>query len=147
MTTIQRTALVPFSAAQMYELVNDIERYPEFLPWCSAVDIDARNAAAGTVDATLHVAKGPIRQQVSTRNLMIENQRIGMNLKDGPFRALEATWLFDDVPGGGCQVSFNMAYEFKNFILQKTLGIMFDEVANTLVDAFCKRARALYPSG
>lgn len=140
MTSIKRTALVPYSPAQMFALVNDIERYPEFLPWCRQARVLSRDGER--VQASLTVAKGPLHYQFSTANTLQPDTRIDMQLLEGPFRSLHGVWRFVPIPGGGCQVDLALEFEFHNRILHRTMGRLFEEIAGTLVDAFCRRAHA-----
>jgi ribosome-associated toxin RatA of RatAB toxin-antitoxin module len=142
MTEVRRSAIVPHSAEQMFELVNDIERYPEFLPWCTRATVHEREAES--VRATLVLAKGPLHQQFSTRNTLIPGRSIEVYLVEGPFRHLYGRWRFDPIQGGGCQVTFRLDFEFKNKLIQHSFGRIFEHVANTLVKAFCERAREVF---
>ncbi len=142
MKQVRKSALVPYSAGQMFDLVNGVEHYPEFLPWCSAVRVLARNAHS--VKATVSLAKGSLRQSFTTQNAMEAGRRIEMRLIEGPFKHLHGLWLFHPLDEAGCEIVLSMQYEFSNGILALAFGHAFDQVANTLVDAFCKRARDLY---
>ena len=142
MPTIQRSALVPHSAQQMYQLVNDIEAYPEFLPWCSGAQIleDSESVRVARVD----ISKGPLEQHFTTRNELQNGQRIQLALVEGPFRQLQGHWEFSAIGDQGCRVSFEIEFSFKSTLMEKTLGPVFNEICTRLVDAFVTRAKQLY---
>lgn len=141
MTRIMRSALVPFSPTQMYELVNTIEDYPEFLPWCAGTQILSRSATE--IQATVHVAKGIFHKSFTTTNRLLPNQRIEMRLVQGPFSHLEGTWEF--IPTAqGTQVTLNLSFEFANRLATLTLGPLFQQIASSMVQAFTQRAYQVY---
>lgn len=142
MKQVRKSALVPYSVEQMYELVDGVERYPEFLPWCAAVRVLARNPHS--VRATVALAKGSIRQSFTTHNVMEAGRRIEMRLIEGPFKYLHGVWSFHPVGEAGCEVVLSMQYELSSGVLALAFGHAFNHVASTLVDAFCSRARDLY---
>ena len=144
-TRIQRSALVPFSAAQMFDLVADVESYPAFLPWCRAARVHSRDERE--VEATLEIAKGPLHKSFTTRNTMWHASRIDIRLVRGPFRHLDGRWVFEDLGEAGSRVSLEMHFDVAGALLRRTLGPLFAEVANALVGAFCRRARAVYGGG
>ena len=143
MATISRSALVMFSPAQMYDLVNDIAAYPQFLPWCVAskvLDVSERE-----ISAMLDVRKGMLKYQFSTQNTLTPNAAIDMHLIDGPFKHLEGHWKFDMIGDNqGCRVSLEMDFEFSNRLLSTSLGPIFSQITGSMVDAFCQRAQAIY---
>jgi ribosome-associated toxin RatA of RatAB toxin-antitoxin module len=141
---IQRSALVPFSAQRMFDLVSDVRSYPEFLPWCRRASVIYEDAQQ--MQATLEIAKGPLRKSFTTRNRLRAPRRIEIELVEGPFRRLDGCWTFEDLPGDGARVSLDMQFEVAGALLRRTLSPVFGEIANTLVDAFCRRARTLYGS-
>ena len=148
-TRIERSALVPYLPQQMFDLVADIEAYPRFLPWCAGARIEDRTQVSGetqAVVATLDLARGPLRKSLTTRNAMTAPEAIEMSLVRGPFRDLSGRWEFADV-GGGTRISLRMDFEITNPLLRRTLGPIFGEIANTMVDAFCRRAEAVYGPG
>lgn len=126
----------------MFDLVADVESYPQFLPWCRGACVVA--CADGDVEATLEIAKGPLRKSFTTRNRLFPGQRIDLRLVEGPFRHLEGHWVFEDLGGGGAKVSLQLDFDVGGSLLRRTLGPVFGEIANTLVDAFCRRARSVY---
>ena len=140
--TVSRSALVPYAASDMYALVADVEKYPGFLPWCC----DARIRVPGedTVEACLAVGRGPVRKTFTTRNVMTRDSRIDIELIDGPFKHLHGCWQFVALDGAGCRIALNLEYELSNALLRRTLGPLFSEIANTMVDAFCRRAKERY---
>ena len=133
---------MPFGAAQMYDLVADVGAYPRFLPWCRAATVHTANERG--MEATLEIAKGPLRKRLRTRNVLSPNDRIEIRLVEGPFRRLEGCWRFEDLGDAGSRVSLEMRFEVAGGLLARTLGPVFGEIANTMVDAFCRRARAVY---
>ncbi len=133
---------MPYRAAQMYDLVADVGAYPRFLPWCRAATVHAANERG--MEATLEIAKGPLRKRLRTRNVLSPNDRIDIRLVEGPFRRLEGCWRFEDLGDAGSRVSLEMRFEVAGGLLARTLGPVFGEIANTMVDAFCRRARAVY---
>ena len=140
-TRVSRSALVPQSASLMYQLVADIEAYPHFLPWCADATIHKRSALE--VVATLSLAKGPVRKAFSTRNTLHPEQRIELQLLDGPFKSLQGEWNFAQLGDDGSRVQLELEFEFSSRLLAMTVGPIFNEIANTMVQAFCDRARAL----
>ena len=143
--TVSRSALVPYRARDMYELVADVERYPGFLPWCRSASV--HGSAPDTVEASLEIGRGPIRKTFTTRNVMTPGTRIDMHLVDGPFKHLQGCWQFVAMDDSGCKVALDLEFELSNAILRKTFGPVFHEIANTLVEAFCRRAGELYGKG
>jgi ribosome-associated toxin RatA of RatAB toxin-antitoxin module len=127
----------------MFALVADIEKYPGFLPWCCNARV--RVPGADTVEASLEFGRGPIRKTFTTRNVMTRDSRIEIGLVDGPFKRLQGCWQFIALDGGaGCRIVLDLEYELSNALLRRTLGPLFSEMANNMVDAFCRRARELY---
>lgn len=139
---VSRSALVHFSAAQMFGLVDDIERYPEFLPWCSGTRVTQRDAA--TTSATININYRGIRQSFSTENHKHFPQQMSMRLVEGPFKALDGEWRFTPLDEQACRIDFQLHYEFSNALLEKLVGPVFSYIAGTMVDAFLKRAEQLH---
>ena len=139
---IERSALVPFSAARMYDLVADVAAYPQFLPWCRRATV--HHVDERSMEATLEIAKGPLRKSFTTRNELHPCHAIEIRLLRGPFRRLEGRWSFEDLGDSGARVTLQMDFEMAGALLARTLGPVFGEIANTLVDAFCRRARVVY---
>ncbi|MCK5901505.1 MAG: type II toxin-antitoxin system RatA family toxin [Cocleimonas sp.] len=142
MPNIKRSALVPYSCEQMYQLVDDIAAYQDFLPWCSQSVEHKRDTSM--VEATVTIAKGSINKAFSTRNILQENKVIEMQLLDGPFKRLHGYWRFEPLKDNGCKISLDLDFEFSNFLVGLAIGPVFNQVANTLVDSFVDRARFKY---
>lgn len=142
MTTIHRQALVSHSAEEMYRLVDDIESYPQFLPWCRSTAVISRNE--DEVRASLELAKGSVHKTFSTLNRLHKGKMIEMRLLEGPFRHLEGYWRFEVLSEDACKVSLDLEFEFRNKMVGLVVGPVFNPVANSLVDAFCKRADDVY---
>ena len=157
MKRIQRSALLPFPGQHLFELVNDIERYPEFLPWCSKAEIVSRQAQE--VLAALTVRKSGIEHTFTTRNVARFPEQIDIHLVDGPFERLTGRWRFIDLGGGkgegtgagagpvGCKIELDLQFEFSRHLLTGMLQSIVSGAANGLVDAFCVRAGELYQEG
>ncbi len=138
---------VPYSAQQMYDLVADVERYPEFLPWNAAARIRSRTPFDGgeVMKADLVISFKVFRERFGSRvTLWPGRKRIDTEYLDGPFRYLKSHWEFTDLPGGGCEVDFHVDFEFRNAILRKVIGLVFNEAMQRIVRAFERRAEALY---
>ncbi|MEJ2629992.1 MAG: type II toxin-antitoxin system RatA family toxin [Acidihalobacter sp.] len=142
MTTLSRSALVPYAPYEMYALVNEIERYPEFLPWCKSTQIHERSE--DEVRATIDMAKGSMRKSFTTRNNMQNDKMIEISLVDGPFSHLHGFWRFDLLGEKACKVSLDIEFDFSNRLLGLAVGPMFGQIVASLVDAFVKRARDVY---
>lgn len=142
MTTISKNALVPYSAAEMYQLVNDIESYSVFLPWCRSSRVLSSNE--DEVRATLEIAHGSLHKSFTTCNRLQKHKMIEMRLEQGPFRHLEGFWRFDVLGERACKVSLDLDFEFSNRLVGMAMGPIFSQIANTLVDAFSKRAVEVY---
>ena len=142
MTKVERSVLVEYSAQQMYALVEGFGNYPDFLPWCESAQVDAREL--DEVTATLHLNYHGVRQQFTTRNKQIPFSSIAMKLVTGPFRTLDGLWSFTMLADDACKIEFSMEYEFSSKLLEKLVGPVFNQIASTFVEAFIKRADALY---
>jgi len=140
--TIQRYALVPYTASEMFSLVDDIVSYPEFLPWCSGSRELQRNA--DEVEAAVDIAKAGLHKTFVTRNRLQHGKTIEMRLKEGPFRHLHGFWRFEPLGDQGCKVSLDLQFEFSSKLLSLTVGPIFQQIGNSLVDAFCQRAEAVF---
>lgn len=141
-THIQRSALLPYSAAALYNLINDVAKYPEFLPWCSASEIIEQNDSC--MRAALVIAKGHLSQRFVTKNTLQANEKISMELEEGPFSQLQGTWEFKALGEQACKISLDLKFDYAGPIMKATLGPLFTQAANTMVDAFCQRAKELY---
>jgi ribosome-associated toxin RatA of RatAB toxin-antitoxin module len=143
MTTITRSSLVLFTPDQMFDLVNDVESYPSFLPWCRDSKIISKQE--DEIIASLDLAKGGIHHVFSTRNRVIAGESIEISLVDGPFRHLEGHWQFSTIGDNqGCRIQLDMDFEFSNRLISMALGPIFTQISGSLVDAFCKRAQEIY---
>jgi ribosome-associated toxin RatA of RatAB toxin-antitoxin module len=141
MITVDRSALVEHPATQMYALVENIEAYPQFLPWCSGVEIVSREP--GKTVATLHVLYHGLRQNFTTENINTPGQSIEIRLVKGPFKHLVGLWRFKPLGEEACKVSLHMEYQLASGMLATVVGPVFSHIANTFVDAFVRRADAL----
>ena len=138
MSSVGRSALVSHSAQQMFALVSEIESYPGFLPWCDRASIVERGE--GRTVATLRINFRGLKEEFTTENLDRPNERIDMRLVSGPFRRLEGAWIFTPISERACKVELRLRYEFSGLLLKKLAGAVFDEIANSLVDAFARQA-------
>lgn len=141
MTRIERSAYVPFSAEQMFDLVNDIKAYSLFLPGCHSASVISQTD--DEIVASLEVSKGPVKQSFTTRNLLTHAERIEMNLVKGPFKKLHGVWHFTDLPDGNCKISLTIDFELSG-MLKFAFGGVFSQVAGSMVDSFSKRAKVVY---
>ena len=139
MREVKRSALVAETPARMYSLINDIERYPEFVPWCSGARVDSRRDHE--VVATLNIKRGPLKAEFSTRNLLEPDRRVLMQFVSGPFRVLEGLWTLTPLGDIGCRVELEMRFEFANRVTGALFESLFEDSAGSLVDAFVRRAR------
>ncbi|WP_045390636.1 type II toxin-antitoxin system RatA family toxin [Falsirhodobacter sp. alg1] len=148
MPTHQEARKLPYSAQQMYDLVADVGSYPKFLPWNSAARIRSRTPIDGggeVMEADLVISFKVFRERFGSRvTLWPEPKKIDTEYLDGPFKYLKSTWSFSDLPEGGCEVEFFVDFEFKNVILQRIIGVVFNEAMQRIVRAFEKRAAVLY---
>lgn len=142
MPQVERVALLPYSAEQMYQLVNDVERYPQFLPGCG----DARllSSSDDELVAKIEIAKAGMRRWFTTRNRMVPGRRIELTLVDGPFRSLHGYWLFEPVDAHCCRVALSMRFEFSNPLLAVAVGGIFSQMVSGMVEAFNRRAAEVY---
>ena len=140
------TRSLPYTAQQMYDLVADVEAYPQFLPWCAAARIRSREAegAVEVMEADLVISFKVFREKFGSRvTLMPEDMKIDTEYLDGPFKYMKSNWAFTDT-AEGCDVSFHVDFEFRNAVLQKLIGVVFNEAMLRIVRAFERRAAALY---
>jgi ribosome-associated toxin RatA of RatAB toxin-antitoxin module len=139
---VERSVLVAYSPEQMYALVDAVEAYPGFLPWCGGSVVEARDEAR--TRATILIDYRGIKQRFSTENAKQRPSRIDMRLVEGPFRHLDGTWEFQALGPAACKVRLRLNYEFASRILEKLVGPVFEHIASTLVDAFVERADKVY---
>lgn len=142
MAEVQRSVIVPYSAQEMYQLVDQVKRYPEFMPWCggaSETPIDGNRS-----HATIVIDYHHIRQSFTTENTKQPPELIEMELRHGPFRRLDGHWRFVPLGEQACKVEFRLHYEFSHKLLEKLVGPVFHRIANSFVDAFTRRAEQIY---
>ena len=139
MREVKRSALIAESPARMYQLINEIERYPEFVPWCTAARVESRKEKE--VVATLNIKRGPLKADFTTRNLLEPDRRVLMQFVSGPFRVLEGLWTLTPLGELGCRIELEMRFEFSNRVAGTLFAPLFEDTAASLVDAFVKRAR------
>ena len=142
MPVIKKTETVDFSAEQMYQLVNDVDSYPRFLPWCKSSSVSFRSDDRLTASLTLEAGK--IKQTFATENTMQPGRRIEVRLLSGPFKYLEGHWLFEPVTDSSCRISLEMDFEFKSKLLKLSLSNVFNHIIGSLVHAFTRRAEDIY---
>lgn len=142
MANVSTSVCVNYTAMEMYDLVNDVQAYPGYLPMCSAVSLHSRTPTH--VRATITLAKGKIKMSFTTDNTMEAGRSIQMKLVEGPFKRLRGAWRFEPVPSGGCEATFRLEFEFANALLGMAFGGFFKEVAESMVDAFCAQAAKRY---
>ncbi|HSN17231.1 MAG TPA: type II toxin-antitoxin system RatA family toxin [Gammaproteobacteria bacterium] len=142
MRRVHKNALVPYPASEMYQLVNDVARYPEFLPWCRGAEV--LEASATDMRARLDLARGSFHKSFTTHNYLTPDSGITMTLENGPFKHLEGRWQFTDLGPDGSKVLLDMEFQFDSFLLDMVAGPVFEEICNSLVDAFIRRAAALH---
>ena len=138
MSIVGRSALVNHSAQQMFALVSEIESYPRFLPWCDRAHVSERGN--GRTVATLRINFRGLKEEFTTENRDRPDERIDMKLVSGPFRSLEGSWRFTPLSDTACKVELKLRYEFSSVLIGQVVGAVFDEIANSLVDAFARRA-------
>lgn len=142
MAQVEKTVLVGHSAARMYALVDEVEHYPEFLPWCGGVDLLKRDEQF--TRATLHIDYHGIKQNFTTENEKVYPSLMDIKLVQGPFRHLEGAWRFIPLAEDACKIEFRLSYEFSSTFLERLIAPVFSHIANTFVDAFVERAEKVY---
>jgi len=142
MRKVSRSALVPYSAAQMYGLVKDVEAYPLFLPWCNDAEVHVRQP--DFIEASLELHRGGISRRFRTRNALRENEALGIELLGGPFRHLSGGWLFQQLGDAGSKVSLDLEFEFDSRGMDFIFGRFFENTCNSLVDSFTQRAAQMH---
>jgi ribosome-associated toxin RatA of RatAB toxin-antitoxin module len=142
MRRVSKSVLVPFSTDMMFQLVDAIEHYPQFLPWCDDARVLATRADGKTarIDIDFH----GVRAHFTTDNVNRPGESIVVTLRDGPFRNLHGEWRFRRLAADACKIEFEIAYEFATHMLEAVVGPVFNHIANTIIDAFVHRAEALY---
>jgi len=142
MSSISRSALVEFSAAQMYQLVSDVESYPEFLPWCSDSEVLERSDEHQL--ASVSIEKAFQQTKFTTQNTLEQDRQISMSLQEGPFNNLDGVWRFKVLSEHACKVELDIEYQFSNGVVEKMMGPAFSAVIQTIINAFVKRAGDVY---
>jgi ribosome-associated toxin RatA of RatAB toxin-antitoxin module len=142
MHRIERSVLLPYSAERMFRLVERVDDYPQFLPWCSAAH--ARPLPDGSVEATIGIAFHGVRTRFTTHNVSDPPREIRITLVDGPFRRLSGRWQFLELPEQSCKVSLQLQYQLAAGPLGRLIAPVFDSIAGSLIDAFARRAESQY---
>jgi ribosome-associated toxin RatA of RatAB toxin-antitoxin module len=136
--------LVPFGAAAMFELVDHVELYPQFLPWCAGTRVIETHPGGKT--ARIDIDYHGVKAHFTTDNANQPPESIIVTLKDGPFRHLHGEWRFMSLGASACRVEFELAWEFTTHLLERAVGPVFGHIANTFIDAFVRRAESVYAS-
>jgi len=139
---VERSAIVAFTPAQMFALVDDVPRYPEFLPWCAGARAEQTSSTERL--ASVDISKGTIKMHLTTRNTVLADRHIVMELVEGPFRRLVGRWDFSPIANNGSKIEFKVEFEFKSRLMAIALNPVFESVCEKIVDAFVARARSSY---
>jgi ribosome-associated toxin RatA of RatAB toxin-antitoxin module len=142
MAVVEKSVLIEHSATQMFELVDRVEDYPKFLPWCAGTELLERTDSKTA--ARLHINYHGLKAHFATENAKEIPRQMDIRLREGPFRRLEGVWRFTALGENACKVEFRLHYEFSSRILEKVLGPVFHHIANTFVESFVKRAQQVY---
>lgn len=142
MTRVEKSALVKFSAQQMFDLVNDIEHYPKFLPWCSGSRIIKRDE--NVVEAELSISKGGFQKNFSTRNELEFGRKMTVSLLNGPFSHLTGEWNFLPLRDNASKISLDLEFELSGKLASLAFGAVFNQICNTMVSSFTQRAKEVY---
>jgi ribosome-associated toxin RatA of RatAB toxin-antitoxin module len=146
MKTVHKSVLIWYSAQEMFDLVTDVDQYPQFLPWCAHSKVIT--ASAQGMQAEIGIALGAVKQTFTTQNTHIKGRQVAMKLLNGPFSRLDGTWDFtplgNDSNQRACKTELRLNYGFDNAVLAALVGPVFDKIAATMVDAFVKRADQIY---
>ena len=142
MPRVEKSALVPYSAQAMFDLVKDVDRYKEFLPWCT--DSELLSHEGNRICGRIEVARMGVRQAFSTCNTYEEPRHMDIELREGPFKSLHGAWYFVALRDDACKVVLVLDFEFSNKLMNAAFGKVFHQLANTLVESFCTRARGKY---
>ncbi len=141
-TVIHKSALVKFSAQQMFDLVNDVEAYPKFLPWCGGAKILKREA--DFFEAELLIAKAGFHKTFSTRNRIDQGGQMTISLLNGPFSRLDGVWNFMPLREDACKISLDLEFEMSGLLASLAFGAVFNQICNTMVSSFTTRAKEVY---
>jgi len=142
MAVVQKNVLISYSAEQMFALVEKVEDYPLFLPWCGGVNVLERSDEQ--LKATLSINYHGIKQSFTTQNVNSPPNMMEMRLVDGPFKQLHGQWTFTALRSNACKIEFDLRYEFSSKLLEHLIGPVFGKITNSFVDAFCARAEVVY---
>ena len=142
MPEISRNALLPYPAVFMYDIVNQVEAYPEFLPWCGGARV--HQASETELEASIKISVGALDKWFKTRNTMVPGRSIEIELVDGPFKSLHGRWQFIELEDNECKIELVLKFEFKAGLAAAVIGPVFTRIANTMVDSFCQRAREIH---
>jgi ribosome-associated toxin RatA of RatAB toxin-antitoxin module len=142
MAVVHKSVLLGYSAEQMFALVDRVEDYPKFLPWCGGAEVRQRDG--NKLVATLAINYHGIKQTFTTENTNTPPTSIKKTLTEGPFKHLDGSWTFKPLREDACKIDFELHYEFSSKILEQIIGPVFNMIANSFVDSFCKRAEAVY---
>lgn len=142
MALVERSALVGHSAVRMFNLVDEVENYPQFLPWCGGTDVKRRDDT--TTLATVQIDYRHVKQSFTTENTKQAPHLMEMRLRDGPFRHLEGSWRFIALSDSACKIEFRLHYEFSSRLLETLLGPVFTHITSSFVEAFIQRAERVY---
>lgn len=142
MPQVRRSALVSFSADQMYQLVNDVDRYPEFLPGCSGAKV--LESSESNMVASVDVSKAGISKTFTTSNVLQNGSAILMELVDGPFKSLKGGWYFTELDESACKVELKLDFEFSSKLIEMAFGKIFNDLTGNMVSAFTQRAKQVY---
>ena len=144
MAQVQKSVLVGYSAKQMFDLVDRVEDYPQFLPWCGGSEVKWRDDLV-TV-ATIQIDYLQVKQSFTTENTKQAPHVMHIKLQHGPFKQLDGSWRFTELSQTACKIEFSLHYEFSNRLLEIVLGPVFSHIAHSFVDAFVRRAETIYPT-
>ena len=142
MAVVHKSVLLGYSAEQMFALVDRVEDYPLFLPWCGGVEVKDREE--GRLVATLKINYHGVKQSFTTENTNQRPTSMTMRLLEGPFKHLNGTWHFKPLREDACKIDFDLQYEFSNKLIEQIIGPVFNMIANSFIDAFSKRAEVVY---
>ena len=139
MAIVEKSVLIERSAKHMYDLVDRIEDYPAFLPWCGGTELLERNESI--TSARIHISYHGLKAHISTENAKEYPHKMTLKLREGPFRHLDGLWRFTPLGDAACKVEFRLHYEFSSKLLEKVLGPVFSHIAGSFIESFVKRAR------
>ena len=142
MIVVEKSVLVFYSARQMFALVDRVEDYPDFLPWCGGTEVQRHSDEA--LEATVHIDYHHIKQSFATENIRQAPHLIEMKFRHGPFSHLEGSWRFVELDETACKIEFRLSYEFSSKIMEKLVSPVFGHIANSFVEAFVQRAEGIY---